>query len=166
MYSKVKIVGRPVHPMLVNFPIAFYVSTLMAFIVYKVSSEAFWFKVGLAANISGIATTLVAAAFGFIDWAFGIPKRTAAKNTGLKHMLLNVTSLILFVICLILNVGQWSALAPISRGAVILPLFGVILTVLAGYFGWKLVQNHHVGVEFSSDEALCISDLRRIDQRV
>jgi len=163
MYSKAKIMGHPVHPMLVNFPIAFYVSTLIAFIIYSISSDTFWFKVGIAANIAGIAMALIAATFGFIDWAFGIPSGTAAKNTGVKHMLLNVTSLVLFVICLILNVGQWSAVAPVSRGGVILPLLGVILTIAAGYFGWTLVQHHHVGVEFSADEERCISDLKGID---
>ncbi len=36
-------------------------------------------------------------------------------------MLLNIISLILFVICMLLNAGQWGALVPVSRGAVILP---------------------------------------------
>jgi uncharacterized membrane protein len=165
MYSKVKILGHPVHPMLVNFPIAFYVSTLIAFIIHSVSGDAFWFKVGIAANIAGIAMALVAATFGFIDWTFGIPAGTAAKNTGIKHMTLNLTSLVLFVICLILNVGQWSVSTPVSRGAVILPLLGVILTIAAGYFGWTLVQNHHVGVEFSPDEERCIHDVVRFDKK-
>jgi uncharacterized membrane protein len=122
--------------------------------------------VGLAANIAGIVMALVAATFGFIDWISGIPNGTAAKNTGIKHMLLNVTSLILFLICMVLNTGQWNAAAPVARGTVILPLLGVIFTICAGYFGWTLVQNHHVGVEFSPDEERCMSGLGRIDNRV
>lgn len=165
MYSKVKVLGHPVHPMLVNFPIAFYVSTLIAFIIFGISGDAFWFKVGIAANIAGIVMALVAATFGVIDWAFGIPAGTAAKNTGIKHMTLNLTSLVLFVICLILNVGQWSVSSPVSRGAVILPLLGVISTIAAGYFGWTLVQNHHVGVEFSPDEERCINGAGGFDRR-
>jgi uncharacterized membrane protein len=165
MYSKVKVLGHPVHPMLVNFPIAFYVSTLIAFIIFSISSDAFWFKVGIAANIAGIVMALAAATFGFIDWAFGIPAGTAAKNTGIKHMALNLTSLALFAICLILNAGQWSVSTPVSRGAVILSLLGVISTIGAGYFGWTLVQNHHVGVEFSPDEERCISGAGGFDRR-
>ena len=165
MYSKIKIMGHPVHPMLVNFPIAFYVSTLIAFIIYSVSGDAFWFKVGIAANIAGIVMALTAAVFGFIDWSFGIPSGASAKDTGLKHMLLNVTALILFIVCLTLNSGQWNAIVPVSKGAVILPLLGVISTVGAGYFGWTLVQNHHVGVEFSPDEERCMSDVSRFDKK-
>ena len=165
MYSKVKIMGHPVHPMLVNFPIAFYVSTLIAFIIYSVSGDPFWFKVGIAANVAGIVMALTAAVFGFIDWTYGVPSGTSAKGTGLKHLLLNVTALILFIICLILNAGQWSAVIPASRGTVILPLLGVISTIGAGYFGWTLVQNHHVGVEFSPDEERCISDVSGFDKK-
>ncbi|SPF50156.1 conserved membrane hypothetical protein [Syntrophobacter sp. SbD1] len=160
MYSKVKIMGHPVHPMLVNFPIAFYVSTLIAFIIYSIFGDPFWFWVGLAANFAGVAMAFVAATFGFIDWTFGIPYGSAAKDTGAKHMLLNIVSLLLFITCLILNAGQWNAILPVARGIVILPLFGVILTIGAGYFGWTLVQNHHVGVEFSPDEERCISESR------
>ncbi len=156
MYSKAKIMGHPIHPMLVTFPIAFYTLTLIAFIIYNVSGAAFWFKVGIAANVAGIVMAVTVAIFGFIDWNFGIPSGTSAKSTGIKHMLLNIISLILFVICMLLNAGQWGALVPVSRGAVILPLLGVISTVCAGYYGWTLVQNHHVGVEFSPDEERCI----------
>ena len=165
MYSKVKIMGHPVHPMLINFPIAFYVSTLIAFVIHGVSGDTFWFKVGIAANIAGIVMALAAATFGFIDWTFGIPSGTSAKDTGIKHMLLNVIALILFVVCLILNAGQWNAVIPVSRGAVILPFLGVISTIGAGYFGWTLVQNHHVGVEFSPDEERCLSDVGGFDKK-
>ncbi len=33
MYSKAKVDGRPVHPMLVAFPIAFYTGALVGFAV-------------------------------------------------------------------------------------------------------------------------------------
>ena len=165
MYSKVKVMGHPIHPMLVTFPIAFYFSTLIAFIFHAVSGSAFWFQVGIAANVAAIVMAVVAAFFGFIDWSMGIPDGTIAKNTGIKHLSFNIVSLILFVICLSLNAGQWSAAIPVSRGAVILSLLGVISTVCAGYFGWTLVQNHHVGVEFSPDEERCITHIGDLDKR-
>ncbi len=157
MYSKAKIMGHPVHPMLVTFPIAFYFSTLTAFIIHAVSGSPFWFQVGIAANVAGIVMALAAAVFGFIDWNYGIPPGSVAKNTGIIHMSLNVISLILFIICLVLNAGQWSAQVPVSRGTIIVPLLGVISTLFAGYYGWTLVQNLHVGVEFSPDEERCMS---------
>src|ERR1051325_10864773 len=49
MYSKIKIFGHPIHPILVAFPIAFYTGALAAFIAYNVNGDAFWFKVGYVA---------------------------------------------------------------------------------------------------------------------
>ncbi len=157
MYSKAKIMGHPVHPMLVTFPITFYFSTLIAFLIHAVSGSPFWFQVGIAANVAGIVMALTAAVFGFIDWNYGIPSGSGAKKTGVIHLSLNVISLIIFIICLILNAGQWSTPSPVSRGTIILPLLGVFLTLCAGYYGWTLVQNHHVGVEFSPEEERCMS---------
>lgn len=165
MYSKAKIVGHPVHPMLVTFPIAFYFSTLIAFIIFSASDNAFWFKVGVAANVAGVVMAVIAASFGFIDWYLGIPAGSSAKNTGLKHMALNSLTLILFLICMILNVGQWNAVTPVARGTIILPLIGVLLTVAAGYFGWTLVQKHFVGVDFTPDEERCISQVGGFTRR-
>jgi hypothetical protein len=39
--------------------------------------------------------------------------------------------------------------------AVILSIAGLILTLVAGFLGWTLVQKHHVGVdEYVDDDAL------------
>jgi len=159
MYSKVKIMGHPVHPMLVGFPIVFYTSTLLSFIIYAFSDNPFWFRVGITANIAGIVMAVVAAFFGFLDWYLGIPSQSDASRTGIKHMMLNVSSLVLFIITLALNFGEWSAAAPLMRGAIILPLIGFLLTLAAGYYGWTLVQNHHVGVEFNNAEERCLRDV-------
>lgn len=165
MYSKIKILGHPVHPMLVSFPIVFYTSTLVSFIIYAFSGNSFWFKVGIAANLSGLVMAGVAAVFGFLDWYLGIPSGSDASRTGIKHMSLNVISLVLFLIAFILNVGQWASAAPVMRGAIILPLIGVLTTISAGYYGWTLVQNHHVGVEFTGPEENCLREASKYGKR-
>jgi uncharacterized membrane protein len=166
MYSKIKILGHPVHPMLVAFPIAFYTSTLIAFVIYAFSGAPFWFRVGITANVAGGVMAAVAATFGFLDWYLGIPGGTDAKSTGIKHMILNVISLLLFLVTLLFNAGEWNATAPVMRGAIILPLIGFLTTLGAGYYGWTLVQNHHVGVEFTSAEESCIREFEGFHKRV
>jgi len=165
MYSKIKIMGHPVHPMLVTFPISFYTSTLIAFIIYAFSGAQFWFRVGIIANVAGVAMAVVAATFGFLDWFLGIPSGTEAKSTGIKHMSLNLISLLLFLITLVFNAGEWSAAAPVMHGAIILPLLGFLTTLCAGYYGWTLVQNLHVGVEFTSAEERCIREVEGFNKR-
>lgn len=149
MHSKVKIAGHPLHPMLVGFPVTLYVATLGSFVAYGLGAEAFWFRVGVYANLAGVVAAALAAVPGFIDWAFGVPSGTPAKRTGLAHMALNVSALLVFA----LNVSlQWShrlETAPKLGLSIALASVGVALTIAAGFLGWKLVQTHHVGVELT-----------------
>ena len=146
MYSKIKIFGHPVHPMLVPFPIAFYTATLICAIIYAAQGDPFWFRAAFASNVAGVVMALVAGLFGFIDF-LGIPDGTRAKKHGYQHLLFNSGAMLLFLINLWLQSGQWNAMEPVMRFGIILPLIGVMFMLAAGYLGWTLVQTDHVGVE-------------------
>jgi uncharacterized membrane protein len=146
VYSKAKLLGHPIHPMLVAFPVAFYTGTLAAFIAYAASQDPFWGRLANIVNWAGVVTAGVAAIPGLIDWAMGIPRQSAAKRTGLTHMVLNVSALLVFFVCAIAYSGH--DLPPASTG-IVLSAVGVALTLPAGFFGWKLVQDHHVGIRLS-----------------
>ena len=148
MYSRVKLFGHPIHPMVVACPIAFYTATLVAYALYQFGGQnAFWYDVGIAANLAGVVMAVVAALPGFIDWAMGIPSDTEAKTVGLRHMLLNVVALVLFIVTYVLTYDNWHATTRPGAGLpLVLALVGVLLTVAAGAHGWTLIQTHHVGV--------------------
>jgi uncharacterized membrane protein len=159
MYSKVKILGHPIHPMLIAYPIALYTSTLVAYIIYAVNKDPFFFKAAVAANIAGVVMAAAAALPGFIDWAVGIPSGTAAKSHGLTHMLLNVTALVIFIINAVIHTGNWKN--PSGEGSgIVLSLIGVLCTIGAGYFGWTMIQTDHVGVELSPEQERLDRNLR------
>ena len=149
MYSKVKIFGHPLHVMLVGFPVAFYTAAFVCFICYNSNQDPFWFKVAYVANLAGIIMAALAALPGFIDWLF-IPSATKAKKTGILHMLCNVTALLLFGINMWLINDQWDTPAPAPGYAVMLTGVGFVLTIIAGFLGWTLVQKHHVGVDMTA----------------
>lgn len=149
MYSKAKLLGHPIHPMLVAFPVAFYTGSLVAFIVYAATTNLFWFRVANVANWAGVATAAVAAIPGVIDWATGIPRRSAAKSTGLLHAALNVSALVAFLICGVIGSNHWDDVVPPAAFGVVLSAIGVLLTLPAGFLGWSLVQDHHVGVQLT-----------------
>ncbi|HJP65714.1 MAG TPA: DUF2231 domain-containing protein, partial [Actinomycetota bacterium] len=111
------------------------------------TSDHFWLKLTIAVNLAGVAMAVVAALPGFLDWLLGIPRGTPTSRTGLIHMSLNVTALVLFLVTLLAYIGDWNATT--ASGAalgIILSAIGVGVTVAAGFFGWSLVQDHHVGV--------------------
>lgn len=155
MYSKLNIAGHPLHPMLVAFPIAFYTSTLAAFIAYSIVGDAFWFRAAYALNIAAVVMAIVAALAGLVDYT-GIPANTDAKRHAVQHMSLNIFSLVVFALNWYLNAGQWNVPAPVMRYAIILPLIGFLATLGAGYLGWTLVQTHHAGVQLTAEEEHCI----------
>src|SRR5215472_1828261 len=66
MYSRLKILGHPIHPMLVAYPIALYSSTLVAYLIYIVGHDTFWFRVAVVVNIAAIVMAAVAALPGFL----------------------------------------------------------------------------------------------------
>ena len=146
MYSKIKIAGHPVHPMLVAFPVAFYTATLACYIVYYANENPFWFQVGVVANIAGVVTAFLAALPGLIDWLY-IASDSAAKKTGLFHMVCNVLALVFFGIVAITSCKKWDDADPALGWAIPLSAAGFILTLIAGFMGWTLVQKHHVGID-------------------
>jgi len=151
MYSKIKIAGHPIHPMLVAFPVAFYTAAVVCYIVYGANQNPFWFRVGVVANGAGIVMAVVAALPGFIDW-LAIPAAKKAKRVGLNHMLCNVGALLLFAINFFIQQPKWNEAQPDSSPSVILTVIGLVLTVTAGFLGWSLIQNHHVGVSLTEEQ--------------
>lgn len=146
MYSKVKIAGHPVHPMLVGYPVAFYTAALVCYIVYSSGGDPFWFKVAVTANIAGVVMALLAAVVGFIDW-LNIPAGSKPKKVGRSHMICNVLALVCFAVNAWLQCPKWDDAAPELGPAIILSAVGFAFTLIAGFLGWALVQKHHVGVD-------------------
>lgn len=151
MYSKIKIAGHPLHVMLVGFPVTFYTATFICFIIHYANADPFWFKVAVIANCAGVVTALLAAIPGFIDW-LNIPKIKKAKRTGILHMLLNVSTLTVLSINLYLQYPKWNDAAPDAAPALLLTGLGFILTIMAGFLGWSLVQKHHIGVALTDEQ--------------
>ena len=152
MYSKVKIFGHPIHPMLVAYPVAFYTATLVCYLVYNGNSNPFWFKVAVVANIAGAVMAAVAAIPGFIDWLF-VPGDSRAKKTGLFHMVCNVLALVCYGTAALMEYKKWDDIQPTLGLVIPLTVVGFLLTLIAGFLGWTLVQKHHVGVDMDKKEA-------------
>jgi uncharacterized membrane protein len=153
MYSKVKLLGHPVHPMLVSYPIALYAATVAGWILFRVQGDYVWVQLAIAANVAGVIMAAVAALPGFVDWAVGIPGESPAKRHGLIHMLLNVAALVLFLINMVIHLDRWSpTIHPRSALGFSLSLVGVLCTLAAGYFGWTMIQNDHVGVVLTPEQ--------------
>jgi len=154
MYTKARIAGHPIHPMLIAFPVALYVSTVACLFVHIATGDPFWYRVAMWTNIAGVVTAALAAVPGLID-LLGLPRRTRARATGLRHAAFNVLSLVLFAISAVLLYRHAGNSLEPSAGMygldvtapLVLGLLGIGSTTIAGYLGWTMVQTHHVGVK-------------------
>src|SRR5258708_33252790 len=82
MESKVKSMGHPMHPMLVNFPLGLLVTAAIFDIVHLFTGNGYWSEIAFWMIAAGLIGGLIAAAVGIIDW-FAIPAGTRAKRGGL-----------------------------------------------------------------------------------
>jgi uncharacterized membrane protein len=152
MYTKAKLFGHPIHPMLVSIPISMYAAACASFVAYSLGAEAIWFRIGVYANVAGVVGAVIAAVPGLIDWIFGVPTGSPAKATGLLHMAANVVALLLFALNASLHWPHRFESAPVIGSSVALTVLGVCFTLLAGFLGWKMVQVHHVGIDLTPEQ--------------
>src|SRR5690606_17945720 len=93
MRTRAHIEVHPLHPMLIAFPVALYVTTLVTLLVHIATGEPFWYRAAMWANIAAVVMAVVAAIPGFID-LLGLPRRSRARSTGIRHAGFNVLSLV------------------------------------------------------------------------
>jgi uncharacterized membrane protein len=153
MYSKARIAGHPIHPMLVAFPLAFYTTTVATLLAYIGTREAFWYRFAMVANIAGIVTAVIAALPGAID-LLALPRGSRARAAGLKHAGFNLIATVLFALTAVVLYGTWSHRVMVGGEYVFdasmplaLSVVAWLAMVIAGSLGWTLVQTHHVGVK-------------------
>src|ERR1051326_8352061 len=97
MESRTKLLGHPIHPMLIVFPLGLFITSLIFDIIYLATSDNRWTSVAEYMIGAGVLGGLLAAVFGLLDW-LAIPYRTRAKRIGLWHGGANVLVVVLFII--------------------------------------------------------------------
>jgi len=152
MYSKARLGKRPIHPMLVIFPLALYAATVGALLANIGTEDPFWYRFALATDVAGVGMALIAMIPGAIDLlSLKLPRATRA--VGIRHAALNLTAAVLFAIAGALLYRGWTGRMMVDGEFALdatVPLafamIGLLATIGAGMLGYTLVQEHHVGV--------------------
>lgn len=143
MESRAKLLGHPIHPMLIVFPLGLLATAVLFDLIGGFTGIA-GFTIGSFWMIAaGVIGGLLAAIFGFWDWLH-IPAGTRAKTVGLYHGLGNVLIVILFAVSWWLR--RPDPVAP-STAAFTLSLVGALLAVVTGWLGGELVYRLDIGVD-------------------
>jgi uncharacterized membrane protein len=143
MDSRAKMLGHPVHPMLVVFPLGLFATSLV-FDLVRLAGGGDSFSVAAFYMIAaGIVGGLAAAVFGLVDF-LAIPRHTRAKTIGAAHGLANVVIVGLFIASWGIRYGDPAAA---KGGAILLSGIAVLLALVSGWLGGELVDRLGVGVD-------------------
>jgi uncharacterized membrane protein len=144
MESKAKLLGHPIHPMLIVFPLGLLATAVIMDVIYMFTGNAALATVSFWNILAGIIGGLVAAVFGLIDW-LAVPSGTRAKTIGLWHGVGNVVIVALFLVAWLLRLNEPGNLP--GTVPFVLELVGVLLALVTGWLGGELVDRLGVGVD-------------------
>lgn len=143
MRSNVTLFGHPIHPMLIAFPVAFYTATVGCLIMFAIVGDPFWARAAELSNGIALIAATAAALPGVLDYFTVVPRHGKARRTARIHAGANVLALVLFAVCYALLATRGDGWL---EGSLVLSSIGLASTLLAGFHGWSLVQDHHIGV--------------------
>ncbi len=138
-----KLLGHPIHPILIVFPLGLLATAVAFDVVALVQKDGSWFIVSYWLIVSGVAGGVLAAIFGLIDW-LGIPSGTRAKRIGLIHGSTNVLVVLLFTVS---GLMRGSAADLPSGAALMFSFIGLALALVGGWLGGELVHRLAIGVD-------------------
>ena len=144
MKSKASIAGHPIHPMLIPFPLALWVTSFVVDILFYFLRHPTLLLIAKFMIAAGCLGAVAAAIPGIIDWLS--IKNGEVKKAANWHARLNITALVVFAISLLLRLGSYSGI--VGRKLTIpflLSLVGVILITISGWLGGELVFRYGVG---------------------
>jgi uncharacterized membrane protein len=146
MRSKFSIAGHPLHPVLVALPIGLFVWALVADIVYVArDNDPVWYDIALWTGIAAIVAALLAALPGFGDY-FTMAVKSDARGIATAHMLLNLTTVALFVVAAALMWDDGAVDGGRLTTVIALHAVGVGILALSGWLGGEMVFKHHLAV--------------------
>jgi uncharacterized membrane protein len=143
MRSSATIAGHPIHPMLVPFPIAFWLAALVCDAVFAFGGHSVWAIAPIWLIGAGIGLALLAAIFGFADF-LGEPRIRELRHAW-EHMVGNLAAVTLAAANLLVRLIDGTAQAVLPWG-ILLSCAVTIVLLFTGWRGADLVYRHGVGV--------------------
>lgn len=147
-HSTAQIAGHPIHPMLIPFPIAFFVGTLLTDILFAIKGDPFWSRMSFYLLCAGLAMAALAALVGLTD--FLGDRLVRQYKAAWHHMIGNVTAVVLEIASLFVRSGPHNTdILPVG---LLISAAVVVILLYTGWRGWELVYRHHTGISEEPDQ--------------
>src|SRR5918993_3161864 len=140
--STAQVAGHPLHPMLIPFPVAFLVATLVSDLIFWMTGDSGWSTASLYLLGAALVMAALAAIAGLTD--FLGDKRIRDLSAAWHHMIGNV-------IAVLLSLWNWylrysGGEAAVLPWGLLLSLIVVGILLYTGWRGWEMVYKHKVAV--------------------
>jgi nitrite reductase/ring-hydroxylating ferredoxin subunit/uncharacterized membrane protein len=144
MRSRASVKGHPLHAALIPFPFAFLTAAFVFDVLGRwLDRPAFW-TTGAYLAMAGIAFALVAAVPGFIDYLFTVPPNSSGKKRATKHMIVNLSAVVLFALATYVRGTAGVAPDPVI---LVVEAAAVALLISGGWMGGTLVYRNQIGID-------------------
>ena len=142
MRTPASIAGHPLHAMLIVFPVGLLIFSLICDLFsLRAAEPAVWVAVALYTMVGGFISALIVAVPGLIDLLS--LQDPATKKIALIHMSINLLVVAIYVCNSWLRHGDPQAL----KIPMIMSLVTVLLLLVSGWLGGKMVFEAGVGVD-------------------
>ena len=141
--STAKVEGHPIHPMLVPFPIAFFVATFGADIGYAFRGDTGWVMASEWLLGAGLVFAGLAALAGLTD--FLGDRRIRRLNAAWWHMAGNLVAVAISAWNFYIRYHTGAA-AGLNSALTLVSALVVVILCFTGWKGWEMVYRDRVGV--------------------
>ena len=148
MNSRVKLLGHPLHPMLIVYPLGLLSTAVIFDILFKFINNTAFPVASYWMITAGLIGGLLAAVIGFMEW-LSVPNDSRAKSIGLYHGLGNLVIVLLFAGSWWLRTNAQDHMP--STAAFVLSLLGFLLALVTGWLGGELVYRLGIGVDHGAN---------------
>jgi uncharacterized membrane protein len=140
--STAQIAGHPLHPMLIPFPVAFLVATLVCDLLFWNTGNSAWSTASLYLLGAALIMAALATLAGLTD--FMGDRRIRDLSAVWHHMIGNV-------VVVLLSLWNWyrryeAGDAAVLPAGLIISLIVVLLLLYTGWRGWEMVYRHRVAI--------------------
>lgn len=142
MDAKAKLLGHPIHQMLIVFPLGLLAMGVIFDLIFFGTDNRMFAAVAYWMMVAGIVGGLLAAPFGFIDW-MSIPANTRAKRIGALHGGGNLVVTLLFILSVWLRGDDQAVPATL---AYVCSFIAAGLALFTAWLGGELVDRLGIGV--------------------
>jgi uncharacterized membrane protein len=140
--SSANFFGHPIHPMLVLFPVAFFVATFLCDVGYWYSGNAVWVTAALWLLGAGLVMAALAAIAGLID--FLGDARIRELGDAWQHAIGNVLAVVISLVSFYWRYRNGAA--GVIPAGIVMSLIVVCILLFTGWKGGELVFRHRVAV--------------------